>query len=209
MDTLWLISYVLLWAVVLFLGFLLLGTLRALGLLRWRLEQLQATSPRRLGRDGLKPGTRAPDFSLPSAAGGEASLRDFAGRRVLLVFMQVGCGPCQAIVPELNRAQRKGDARVLVVNNGEPEAVRRWAHETGARFPVLAQQAWAVSRRYEVFATPFGFVIDEQGMIRAKGIVTRGRYLQFLLSEAEESVTEKDGAPVPAGAAPETEEKEP
>ena len=39
------VSYVALWLVVLLLGLLLLGTLRALGLLRWRLEQLKATTP--------------------------------------------------------------------------------------------------------------------------------------------------------------------
>jgi hypothetical protein len=52
----WLVSYVALWLVVLFLGFLLLGALRALGVLRWRLEQLEATTPSRMGRGGLKPG---------------------------------------------------------------------------------------------------------------------------------------------------------
>src|SRR5215468_10364121 len=66
MSAIWLVSIVLLWAVVVFLGFLLLGTLRALGLLRWRLEQLEATTPKRLGRDGLKPGKKAPNFTLPS-----------------------------------------------------------------------------------------------------------------------------------------------
>jgi hypothetical protein len=57
MSPWWLVSYVALWLVVLSLGFLLLGALRALGLLRWRLEQLEATTPSRLGRGGLKPGT--------------------------------------------------------------------------------------------------------------------------------------------------------
>ena len=47
MNPWWLVSYVALWLVVLFLGFLLLGALRALGLLRWRLEQLEATTPSR------------------------------------------------------------------------------------------------------------------------------------------------------------------
>src|SRR5437773_12135935 len=65
MSILWLLSIVVLWIVVLFLAFLLLGTLRALGLLSWRLEQLEATTPKRLGRDGLKPGKKAPDFTLP------------------------------------------------------------------------------------------------------------------------------------------------
>ena len=41
-------STVALWGVVLFLGFLLLGALQALGRLNWRLDQLEATMPSRL-----------------------------------------------------------------------------------------------------------------------------------------------------------------
>src|SRR5438270_11962394 len=103
MSIVLLVSSVLLWGAVLFLGFLLLGALRALGLLRWRLEQLEATTPTRTGRSGLKPGKKAPDFTLPCVSGGEVSLHDFAGRRVFLVFTQGGCKPCHRIIPELNR----------------------------------------------------------------------------------------------------------
>ena len=42
MSIFWITGLVMLWAAVLFLGFLLLGTLRSLGLLSWRLEQLEA-----------------------------------------------------------------------------------------------------------------------------------------------------------------------
>ena len=77
----WLVlSQVLLWVLVLALGFLLLGTLRVLGLLRWRLEQLEVTTPSRLGRNGLRPGKKAPDFTLPSVTGAEVALSGFAGR---------------------------------------------------------------------------------------------------------------------------------
>src|SRR6516165_12038920 len=111
-------SNIVLWVLLLLLGFLLLGALRALGLLRWRLEQLEATTPSRTGRGGLRPGKRAPDFTLPCASGGEASLHDFAGRRVFLVFTMSGCKPCRRIVPDLNKLQRGGAVQVLVVNNG-------------------------------------------------------------------------------------------
>src|SRR5262245_3876033 len=97
MNIIWVVSSVVLWLIVLLLGFLLLGALRGLGMLRWRLDQLEATTPSRLGRSGLKPGKKAPAFTLPAVAGGEISLHDFAGRKVLLVFMQPDCGPCLAI----------------------------------------------------------------------------------------------------------------
>jgi methylamine dehydrogenase accessory protein MauD len=192
MSILWIVSTVILWIIVLFLSFLLFGTLRALGLLSWRLEQLEATTPKRLGRDGLKPGRKAPDFTLPrvtsppspnqrGGSGGEFSLHDFAGRRVLLVFTQSGCSPCKAIVPELNRLER-GDTQVLVINNGDPEATRKWSAEVSARFPVLAQTQFSISKRYEVFATPFAFLIDEKGVVASKGIITNRQHIRYVLS---------------------------
>ena len=61
---------------------------------------------------------KAPDFTLSSIAGHEVSLHDFAGRKVLLVFVQPGCGPCHAVVPDLNRlASRKRDVQVLVAGH--------------------------------------------------------------------------------------------
>jgi methylamine dehydrogenase accessory protein MauD len=197
MTTVLLISSAALWLVSLLLGFLLLGALQHLALLRWRLEQLEATTPRRVGRDGLKCGKNAPDFTLPSAAGPEVSLHDFAGRRVLLVFTQSGCSPCHAIVPELNRLG--GEVTVLVVNNGAAEKTRQWATEVNARFPVLMQEGFSVSRRYEVFATPFAFLIDEQGVIRSKGIVNNRQHLGFVLSGAGEAEHNGQAEAEPAG----------
>jgi methylamine dehydrogenase accessory protein MauD len=183
MNTLLLVSTIISWALVLTLGFLTLGTLRALGVLTWRVDQLGMVQPSRIGRDGLKIGKPAPDFTLPSAANDEASLHDFAGRKVLLVFTQSGCGPCRAIIPELNRVHDKGQ-QVVVVNNGAPDETRKWANEVEARFPVLAQEKLALSKRYEVYATPFAFLIDEQGVIASKGIVGSRQYLNYVLTGA-------------------------
>src|SRR5438874_8865759 len=164
MDALLLISSILLWLAVLLLGFLLLGALRAVDLLRWRLEHVEATTPSSMGRNGLRVGKKAPDFTLPSAIGADVSLQSYAGRKVLLVFTQAGCGPCQQIVPELNRLHDAGKVEVVAINKGELEATRKWVAEAHIRFPVGMQEAFTTSKRYEVFATPFAFLIDEQGV---------------------------------------------
>lgn len=182
METFLLVSNIVLWVVVLGLGFLLLGVLRALGLLSWQLDQLYAITPRKIDREGLKPGSKAPDFALPSAAGGEVALHDYLGRKVLLVFTQAGCGPCHAVAPELNRLQRKGEVQVLVVNNGDAVATRQWAGEVQALFPVLSQEHFSLSKRFRVYATPFGFLIDAAGVIASKGIVSTRQYLGYVLS---------------------------
>jgi methylamine dehydrogenase accessory protein MauD len=169
---------------VLGLAFLVLGALRALGVLTWRLEQMEAMRPSRIGRDGLKIGRKAPDFTLPAASGGERSLSEFAGRKVLLVLTQSGCGPCMEIVPELDRLHERAEYQVLVVNNGELQTTREWAVETKARFPVLSQEKFGLSKRYEVFVTPFAFLIDEQGNIASKGIVGTGQHLGYVLTGA-------------------------
>ena len=93
---------------VLFKSFLLWGALRMVGMLSWRMDQLEATTPTKVGRSGLKPGKKAPDFTLPDLDGKDVSLHDYAGRRMLIVFMQAGCGPCGEIVPELNRTTPGG-----------------------------------------------------------------------------------------------------
>ncbi len=51
----------------------------------------------RLNRSGLKAGTAAPDFRLPRLDGGELALADLGGRRVLLVFSDPECGPCNEL----------------------------------------------------------------------------------------------------------------
>src|SRR5262245_33019774 len=181
MNTLLVVATILSWAAVLLLGFLVLGALRALALFRWRLDQLEATTPTRKGRGGWKVGKKAPAFSLPGVAGGDVSLSDYGSRKVFLVFVQTGCKPCHAVVPHLNRLQRDGAHQVLVVNNGEPEAVAKWAAEAQAAFPVLIQERWSVSKRYEVFATPFAFLIDEQGVIASKGLVSNREHIGFVL----------------------------
>jgi methylamine dehydrogenase accessory protein MauD len=155
-----------------------------LGLVQWRLDQLEATRPSRINREGLKPGHKAPRFTLPRADGKEAALADYAGKRVLLVFVQPNCGPCHEVVPALNRLRRLGEVEVLAVNNAELEEVKQWAAGVHAEFPVLAQDRLEISKKYQVFATPFAFLIDERGVIASSGIVNNRQHVRFLLDAA-------------------------
>jgi peroxiredoxin len=167
---------------VLFLAFLLLGSFRTVSLLNWRIDQLEATTPRRIGRDGLKCGIQAPDFTLPGVAGADISLGDFAGRKRLLVFSQIGCPPCHAIVPDLNKLQRTGSIQVLAVLNSDAENGEEWARHVKAEFPVALQQEFKASKQFEVFASPFAFLISELGVIESKGFINSPKHLGYVLA---------------------------
>jgi methylamine dehydrogenase accessory protein MauD len=208
MNTFLMISTITLWIVIIAIGFLLLGTLRTVGLLQWKVDQLEATRPPRGNRSGLKPGVKAPGFTLPDVEGEEVSLADFARRRTLLVFVQSGCGPCHDIVPELNRLQQSGQLQVVVINSAEPHEAREWAQETSADFPVLIQDRWEVSKQYQVFATPFAFLINEHGAIAAAGIASSHQYLGYLLEAADAFQESAPTQSTPENAAPDKPESE-
>jgi methylamine dehydrogenase accessory protein MauD len=183
MNAFWLIAHLLLWGTALGVALLLVGAFRSLAVRTWRLEQLEIALS---GRLGLPPGTQAPAFSLPDVQGARVALKRFAGRRVLLVFTQGSQGPWQALLPELNRLQRRGDLQVLLIETGGPQAAEPWAGQARAAFPVLVQGARNVARRYGVRAMPSAFLIDERGVLRARGVVSNPQHLNFLLGEGRQ-----------------------
>lgn len=116
-------------------------------------------------RDGLPAGTRAPEFTLPRVDEGELSLKEYLGKKVLLVFSDPACQPCQELAPKLEKLHRRGVANVLMISRGDREANREKIAEHGLTFPVVLQNHWEISRAYGVFATPIAYLIDEEGIL--------------------------------------------
>ena len=84
---------------------------------RIRLPGERPLSQSRIERNGLKVGTIAPAFRLPDLRGGTVAFEDYRGRRVLLVFSDPHCGPCEELAPHLVPAPpgvpRRGPGRAL------------------------------------------------------------------------------------------------
>jgi peroxiredoxin len=135
---------------------------------RSHLKNERPLSESHIERNGLKPGTPAPNFLLPDLQGHSISLNDFGGRRVLLVFSDPHCGPCDELSPHLVRLHqehRNNGLAVLLVGRGSVEENRKKAEQFGFEFPVVLQDKWKLSKEYGIFATPVAFLIAENGMI--------------------------------------------
>jgi peroxiredoxin len=125
-------------------------------------------SESRLNRQGLPAGTPAPDFTLPSVDGAELTLSAYRRQKVLLVFSDPQCGPCDELAPKLEALSRRvREVAVLMVSRREAEANRAKVAQYGLTFPVVLQKQWEISRAYEMFATPIAYLIDEEGTTTA------------------------------------------
>jgi len=140
----------------------------AAGTERKRLPGGRDLAESRIERKGLKAGTPAPGFRLPDLNDHIVSPEDYRGRKVLLVFTDPHCGPCDQIGPELACLHRQHQANglaLVMVGRGDAEVNRKKARQNGFEFPVVLQKKWELSKQYGIFATPVAFLINEEGVI--------------------------------------------
>ena len=181
MSGVWLASYIVLWGVVLFQGLVIFVLLRQLGI-------MYLGSAPGVNRDGITPGERAPEFTLPDPAGRPVSLADFRGRALLLVFGSTTCTPCRGLIPDLNAVarERAAELQALYLSRGEAAETRRFIEELDVRVPVAVHADMALPDQYRARVTPFAFVIDAEGIVRAKGLANNRAHLEALLRLAND-----------------------
>jgi peroxiredoxin len=164
---------------------------------RRRLAAERPLSQSRLRRDGLQPGETAPDFVLDDLDGRRVSLDSYRGQRLLLVFSDPNCGPCQELMPSLAELERRhggAAASVVLVSRGDREENREKARRHGVHFPVVIQPGWSLSKQYGIFATPVAFLVDRDGRVAAE--VAKGS--EEVLALARQALAPTP-APAPAG----------
>lgn len=183
MSGVWLASFVVLWMLVLIMGFLLAGALRQLGLIQLRLGD----DPGALITDiGLERGTLAPDFTaLESGTGEGIALSSLPNRPRLLVFLSTSCLSCRELVPGLNevRATRGREFDFLVVCRGDLESCRAFARMNRLHAPMLVDTNGLVEKEYQVSVTPFAYLLDHERRVVIRGIANDWRQLESLLEQ--------------------------
>ena len=76
---------------------------------------------------------------------------------------------------------------MLEVSRRDVAANRAKAARLGLTFPIVLQKQWEVSLKYGMFATPIGYLIDEQGTLVSDVAVGVGPILALASEGAHES----------------------
>lgn len=130
--------------------------------------------------DSLRIGAPAPDFRLPASGGGLVSLRDFAGRKVVLYFYPADDTPTctkQACAFRDAMAHFSGtDAVVLGVSTDPVTAHDKFIRKYKLPFTLLADEDHAVCTAYGVWQKKSMFGYKYMGIVRSTFVIdTHGR----------------------------------
>jgi peroxiredoxin len=136
--------------------------------------------------EGLPVGSAAPEFNLPGLHGEILTLEALrsSGKPVMALFTDPGCGPCNAMLPEVGSWQEEHDQKLTLtlISRGEVEDNKTKAQEHGLS-NVLLQKDWEVSEAYEVRGTPSAVLISPEGKV-ASPVAGGAEGIRGLLSYA-------------------------
>jgi len=119
----------------------------------------------------VKVGDRAPDFTLPSVDGEKVSLKDFLGKKnIVLAFVPAAFTPvCSDQWPGYNIAEEifeKNNTMLLGITVDNIPSLYAWTKMMGKLwFPVLSD-FW-----------PHGAVAEKYGVLRSDGVTERALFL--------------------------------
>ena len=110
-----------------------------------------------------------PDFTFAAGDGAETSLKDFAGKIVLLNIWATWCVPCREEMPALDELEAKlggRDFAVVAVNidKGGPEKAAGFLKETGvAHLPLYTDPTGKLFATVKAVGMPTTLIIDRDG----------------------------------------------
>jgi thioredoxin-dependent peroxiredoxin len=125
----------------------------------------------------LKPGDRAPEFTLPDQDSRERSLTSLLGDGPLILYFYPadftpGCTAEACTLRDLHTEILRAGLRVVGVSPQAPESHRRFREKYSLPFTLLSDREKTVVRMYEVDG-PLGI-----GVRRATFLIDQGRIVQ-------------------------------
>jgi len=173
------ISVVVLWIVVLCLLAVVLALTRQLGVLHERIAPVGALMLNR----GLAVGEPAPAIDVVDLHG--ANLRLGAprtdGKSTLLLFVSPTCPVCKSLLPIVKSSGR--DERdwldIILASDGNTDEHRDYIRANGlGAIPYVLSAPLGMT--FQVSRLPFAALLDEAGILRARGLINSREHLESL-----------------------------
>ena len=173
------VSNVVLWVLVLALAAVVLALTRQLGVLHQRIAPAGALMLNR----GLIVGEPAPVLELAALDGRELSvgLARADGRSTLLLFVSPSCPVCKSLLPvvKFSRRDERSWMDVILASDGDSAEQREFVRAQGLEgIPYVVSAALGLA--YQVSRLPFAALLDERGVLRARGLVNSREHLESL-----------------------------
>ena len=173
------LSNIVLWIVVLGLLIVVLALTRQLGVLHERIAPVGALMLNR----GLTVGEQAPTVNVVDLDGSQRSVGAprSDGKSTLLLFVSPTCPVCKSLLPIVKSSGR--DERdwldIILASDGNLEEHREYVRANGlANVPYVVSAPLGMT--YQVSRLPFAALLDEGGVLRARGLVNSREHLESL-----------------------------
>jgi len=181
------ISNIVLWILVLVLVAVVFALVRQIGVLYERVAPAGAL----MSGKGLKTGESAPVFNLQTLTGNAIRIGGERndGKSQLVFFLSPNCPVCKTLIPVL-QAMRKSETdwlEIILASDGDEEKHRQWLKKQQMEsWPyVLSPQ---LGMTMQVAKLPFAALIDEQGILCARGLVNSREHIESLFEARSQGV---------------------
>lgn len=176
------ISNVLAWCAVIALVVVVLALSRQVGILYERIAPMGAL----MMDSGPAVGQPAPRLSLPQLGGGTLELGAPTTHSTLLFFLSPTCPVCKKLLPIVERIRRDEAPwlRVVLASDGEQPEHEVFRQKAGlGHFPYVLSHELGMTLR--IAKLPYAVLIDNQGVLRAKGLVNSREQLDSLFTASD------------------------
>jgi methylamine dehydrogenase accessory protein MauD len=182
----WTVSYLVLWLLVIVLCVVVVALARQIGTLYLRLGPRGALE---IDDEGPALG-EAPQPLEASDGDGRPVHIGGPGDAQLLMFVSPGCHVCDQVLPSLPVVAHDAQLSPIVISDADAEETALIFARKAVAVPVVP--GIEIAQRYEVPGTPFVVVLDDMGVVRAKGTVNNLEQMEGLVSTARKRMSGAD-----------------
>jgi len=176
------ISNALLWVLMLGVIIALWALARQVGILYERIAPMGAL----ITDAGPKLGEASPRFDLPSLSGATIAIGGEQPRSQLIFFLSPTCPVCKKLLPILRSASQAERNWLDVVIASDGDSTQHLGFYRDAKleqFPYVLSADLGMT--YRVSRLPYAVLLDEHGVIRAKGLINNREQLESLFNAKE------------------------